>query len=60
MVHGSLRRNPFSIKTTFFMRNFAKVTLVVFVISLLKENEIITERLKPSQIFWKTHCKKYN
>lgn len=51
MVHGSLRRNPFSIKTTFFMRNFAKVTLVVFVISLLKENEIITERLKPSQIF---------
>ena len=36
MVYGSFCRNPFSITTKFFMRNFA---VVVFVIYLLQENK---------------------
>lgn len=51
MVYGSFCRNPFSITTKFFMRNFAKLAVIVFVIYLLQENKINTEKFERLKIF---------
>ena len=51
MVYESFCRNPFSITTKFFMRNFAKLAVIVFVTYLLQENKINTEKFERLKIF---------